>query len=250
MSIRGNTESPSSNTTVSMQRTRAAGGVHRLVELWPGTLLLLPRLEFSHEAPIQFRGWARYLQGDPRSLKNAHLRPFSVVAALLLAVTFSFTAVPARAATITLGPTADAVVKSATPSTNYGPAAGLKADDSPAEMSSLKFVVTGTGGTVTAAKLRLFVADPSPSGGQFQNVPDTNSQFRGGAVCHSRDGSHGRLQPLLDAAGHGGNARHHELPPERRNGAEPAAAAEFLAAVQVHGPAAAGIHGRAPELRG
>ena len=174
MSIRGNTESPSSNTTVSMQRTRAAGGVHRLVELWPGMLLLLPRLEFSHEAPIQFRGWVRYLQGDPRSLKNAHLRPFSVVAALLLAVTFSFTAVPARAATITLGPTADAVVKSATPSTNYGPATGLKADDSPAEMSSLKFVVTGTGGTVgrEAAALRgrpvaVGRAVPERSGHQF-----------------------------------------------------------------------------------
>jgi hypothetical protein len=81
---------------------------------------------------------------------------------------------PARAATITLGPSADAVVKSATPGTNYGTATGLKADNSPVEMSFLKFVVTGTGGTVTAAKLRLFVADPSPSGGQFRHVPDNS----------------------------------------------------------------------------
>jgi hypothetical protein len=66
------------------------------------------------------------------------------------------------------------VVKSATPSTNYGTATGLKADGSPVEMSFLKFVVTGTGGTVTAAKLRVFVADPSPSGGQFRNVPDNS----------------------------------------------------------------------------
>lgn len=114
------------------------------------------------------------VQDDRHCSKNAHLRPAAVVAALLLTATFSLTAVPARAATITLGPTADAVVKSATPGTNYGNATGLKADNSPVEMSFLKFVVTGTGGTVTAAKLRLFVADPSPVGGQFRNVPDNS----------------------------------------------------------------------------
>jgi hypothetical protein len=122
-------------------------------------------------SPVVPRG---NLRDSHRCSKNTHLRTFSVAVALLLTATFSLTAGPARAATITLGPSADAVVKSATPGTNYGTATGLKADNSPVEMSFLKFVVTGTGGTVTAAKLRLFVADPSPVGGQFRHVPDNS----------------------------------------------------------------------------
>lgn len=72
---------------------------------------------------------------------------------------------------MTFSATADAVVKRDSPTTNFRTATGLKADNSPVEQIFLKFTVTGTAGsTVTGAKLRLFVTDPSPSGGQFRRV--------------------------------------------------------------------------------
>jgi hypothetical protein len=71
---------------------------------------------------------------------------------------------------VTISPSADAVVKRDTPTTNYGTATGLKADNSPVEMVFMKFTVSGTGSTMTGAKLRLFVADPSNLGGQFRQV--------------------------------------------------------------------------------
>ncbi|WP_307101759.1 CBM96 family carbohydrate-binding protein [Arthrobacter globiformis] len=85
----------------------------------------------------------------------------------------SFIGGTAQAATVTIGPSADAVVKKDTPNTNYGTAIGLKADNSPVEMSFLKFTVAGTGSTVTGAKLRLFISDPSTLGGQFRRVQNT-----------------------------------------------------------------------------
>ncbi|WP_230121525.1 DNRLRE domain-containing protein, partial [Arthrobacter sp. Bi83] len=102
----------------------------------------------------------------------AHLRKrwISVAATLFLAATVSIIAGPAEAATLTFPASADAVVKRDTPTTNYGTATGLKADNSPVEMSFLKFTVSGAGTNVTAAKLRLFVADPSNLGGQFRRV--------------------------------------------------------------------------------
>src|SRR3954447_10283267 len=89
----------------------------------------------------------------------------------LVAGTISLIAGPAEAATLTFSATADAVVKRDSPTVNFRTATGLKADNSPVEMIFLKFTVTGTAGsTVTGAKLRLFVTDPSNSGGQFRRV--------------------------------------------------------------------------------
>jgi hypothetical protein len=97
----------------------------------------------------------------------------SAVTTVLFIAAISLIGGTAQAATVAIGPTADAVVKRDTPNTNYGTAIGLKADNSPIEMSFLKFTVSGTGSTVTGAKLRLFVADPSNLGGQFRRVLNT-----------------------------------------------------------------------------
>jgi len=95
----------------------------------------------------------------------------SLATTLFLVATLSLIAVPAEAATLTYSASSDAVVKRLSPTANFRTATALKADNSPVEMVFLKFTVTGTAGsTVTGAKLRLFVADPSRSGGQLRRV--------------------------------------------------------------------------------
>ncbi|MFP3463819.1 alkaline phosphatase family protein [Arthrobacter globiformis] len=118
--------------------------------------------------------------GRKRPGRTRHRRGVSPAKWLAAAVTtilfvsaISFIGGTAQAATVTIGPSADAVVKKDTPNTNYGTAIGLKADNSPVEMSFLKFTVAGTVSTVTGAKLRLFISDPSNLGGQFRRVQNT-----------------------------------------------------------------------------
>lgn len=67
-------------------------------------------------------------------------------------------------------PTADAQVKSTSPTTNYGTLISLRLRQgtSPTDVfyhSYLTFTVSGLSGPVTGAKLRLFVSDASPDGG-------------------------------------------------------------------------------------
>lgn len=71
-------------------------------------------------------------------------------------------------------PVADAKIQQAVPTTNFGAANPLLVDGSPVEQSLMKFVVSETAGyTVKSAKLRLYVANASPSGGSFYRTADT-----------------------------------------------------------------------------
>ncbi len=71
---------------------------------------------------------------------------------------------------------ADATIKSGSPASNYGLATTLNANLSPSTDFLLKFQVSGTQGrTITNAKLRLYVTDPSlGSGGRFYRTADTS----------------------------------------------------------------------------
>src|SRR4051812_8628532 len=119
-----------------------------------------------------------FAMGKNGTKRHRRGRPFvgrrwiSLVSVFFLVCgTIFLVAGPAEAATLTFSTTADAVVKRDSPTVNFRTATGLKADNSPVEMIFLKFTVTGTAGsTVTGAKLRLFVTDPSNSGGQFRRV--------------------------------------------------------------------------------
>jgi hypothetical protein len=67
----------------------------------------------------------------------------------------------------TFAPTHDAYVKSSSATSNYGTAGTIRARVSSSEInhSYLKFEVTGLGGTLLSARLRLYVTDASPDGG-------------------------------------------------------------------------------------
>jgi chitodextrinase len=77
-------------------------------------------------------------------------------------------AAPAPDRTLTFTPTDDAYVIRDTPTTNQGAARDLHVDASPVKAFLLKFSVSGVGAsTVTSAKIRLHVMDPSSRGGDF-----------------------------------------------------------------------------------
>jgi PKD repeat protein/uncharacterized protein YjiK len=88
---------------------------------------------------------------------------------------------------ITFTPTDDAYVKSSSPTNNYGSATYLRVRESSTTYNSyLKFSVTGLGGAVESAKLRLYVTDGSDDGGAFYLVlndrPDTGTPWVEGEV--------------------------------------------------------------------
>ncbi|MBA3461036.1 MAG: DNRLRE domain-containing protein, partial [Deltaproteobacteria bacterium] len=70
----------------------------------------------------------------------------------------------ADAGTYTFTPAADAQVLSDYPTTPYGTGLRLTADGSPAAQTLLRFQVANLVGTVTSARLRLYVNNPSPDG--------------------------------------------------------------------------------------
>ncbi|MDQ3952508.1 MAG: DNRLRE domain-containing protein [Actinomycetota bacterium] len=75
----------------------------------------------------------------------------------------------------TYRPTSDAYVTAGSPATSFGTSTFLYADASPVMQSFLRFDVSGIAGrTVTDVKLRVFVNDPSPSGGTVHRVPSTS----------------------------------------------------------------------------
>ena len=81
--------------------------------------------------------------------------------------------VAAQAADVTFVPVADALVRSDNPTSKYGTRLEIRARSSAPEIRSyLRFDVQGVGAAV-GATLRLFVTDPSASGGSIGTVADT-----------------------------------------------------------------------------
>lgn len=68
------------------------------------------------------------------------------------------------ASTLTFTPVADASVQAASPARNFGTGTLLLSDRSPLEESYLRFSVAGVSGTVTSAKLRLYVSNGTSNG--------------------------------------------------------------------------------------
>jgi chitodextrinase len=82
---------------------------------------------------------------------------------------------------LTFTPSDDAYIVQGSASSNFGTASTLQADGSPIKDFLMKFAVSGVGtSTVTSAQLRLFVADPSTSGGTIH--PTTNNSWTEGSV--------------------------------------------------------------------
>ena len=104
-----------------------------------------------------------------------------------------FAMVPAAATTFTLTPLADARVEEALPTGNLGIESTLSADLSPRLESYLRFALSGVKGTVTQARLRLYVSNGTSDGPQVFAVEpywqegsltwSTRPARRGGAVA-------------------------------------------------------------------
>ncbi|HEY3006127.1 MAG TPA: DNRLRE domain-containing protein, partial [Kribbellaceae bacterium] len=75
-------------------------------------------------------------------------------------------------ATFTFPPVADSYVSSAEPTRNFGTRSTLRTDASPEIRSYLRFNVTGLGGSVTAAKLRIFASSGNSVGADVRAVTD------------------------------------------------------------------------------
>jgi uncharacterized protein YgiM (DUF1202 family) len=73
---------------------------------------------------------------------------------------------------LTFGAQADAMVALANPDTNYGTSGSLHADQSPEEMSYLRFDVQGVADPVTQATLRLWVRSGTANGPEVASCPD------------------------------------------------------------------------------
>ena len=109
------------------------------------------------------------------------------------ALTVAFTR-PADAGTFTFTPTADAQVLSDLPSYNYGKATRLGVDGSPAAQMLMRFSVANLSGTVTSAKLRVYVNNPSGDGPLVQRTMGAWSE--GAVTWNTRPARTGN--PLAD----------------------------------------------------
>ena len=69
-----------------------------------------------------------------------------------------------EAATYTFTPTADAKVTATYPTSNYGTQTRVVVDANPSTASLVRFNVSGISGSVTSARVRFFVSDPSGDG--------------------------------------------------------------------------------------
>jgi chitodextrinase len=82
---------------------------------------------------------------------------------------------PPTGNTVTVGPDADAYVRSSVPSSNTGTKATLEVDADPEILQTyLRFTVPATGGSVTSAHLKLYATDASGNGGSVYAVADTS----------------------------------------------------------------------------
>ncbi|MBL8159284.1 DNRLRE domain-containing protein [Candidatus Saccharibacteria bacterium] len=76
---------------------------------------------------------------------------------------------------LTFDAVADATIKAAAPTSNFGSEPGLAADGNPAEHQLLKFTISGLQGKeIVSAKLRLFNIDASNRGGDIYRMPNNN----------------------------------------------------------------------------
>ena len=97
------------------------------------------------------------------------------VTALCLLVMLAAATIDAPASgatrTLTFGATVDTTVRADKPTRSYGSLTSLTSDNSPVTNGLLRFTVSGVGtDVVTAATLRLYVTNPSPSGGSVSRV--------------------------------------------------------------------------------
>ncbi|MFN0283748.1 MAG: DNRLRE domain-containing protein [Kineosporiaceae bacterium] len=83
---------------------------------------------------------------------------------------------PASGTTVTFTPSADAYIRADLPNSNAGSATTLQVDGGPAKRFLAQFTVSGLGGAVTSAKLRLYGVDPSDTGGQLRSVTGSWSE--------------------------------------------------------------------------
>jgi chitodextrinase len=91
---------------------------------------------------------------------------------------------PSSGGTLTFSPTDDAYIVQGSSSSNYGSATSLQVDGSPIKDILMRFNVSGVGSaTVTSATLRMWVVDPSSSGGVVH--PTTTSSWSEGSVTWS-----------------------------------------------------------------
>ena len=116
-------------------------------------------------------------QRDPRDarlrlLRRVVGRAAALSASLIIALGVLPGGAPeALAATTASVAVADAMVKTSSPTKNYGTATTLQVRaPTPEYRVFLRFTVSGISAPVTAVKLRLFVTDPSPIGGQIYAV--------------------------------------------------------------------------------
>jgi hypothetical protein len=78
---------------------------------------------------------------------------------------------PPASEALTFAPSDDTTAKPGFPNANYGTYGQVEGDASPVERGYLKFGVSGIGSRrVTSAKLRVFVTNPSDSGGSFYRL--------------------------------------------------------------------------------
>ncbi len=78
--------------------------------------------------------------------------------------TFTTASAPPPPITTTFGAAADAQVVQASPTTNYGSAAAMAIDSSPASEAYLRFTVSGLSGSVSNARLRLYAFGGTTNG--------------------------------------------------------------------------------------
>ena len=94
------------------------------------------------------------------------------------------TPTPTPYPTLTFLPTADAQVAQSSPTTNYGTSPTIRArrTETDTRNSYLKFEVSGLSGSVSSARLRLYVTDPSADGGTLQSVSSAWAETGIGAI--------------------------------------------------------------------
>ncbi|MBA2538569.1 MAG: DNRLRE domain-containing protein [Deltaproteobacteria bacterium] len=98
----------------------------------------------------------------------------SEFARVALACLILAAASPAAAGTYTFTPTADAQVLSDFPMTNYATGTRMAVDGAPyAQQTLLRFTASGLSGTVTSAKVRVYVNNPSDDGPAIYRVGTT-----------------------------------------------------------------------------
>lgn len=92
----------------------------------------------------------------------------------LITVAMVLTSSAAWAQTFTA--TGDATIKSKYKSTNYGTSSSLEVDTSPLMSGLLKFSVSGVSGSISSAKVRLYVTDSSSSGPEIYQTSTSWSE--------------------------------------------------------------------------